>query len=259
MKKVLPDLIYPDWEAPGNVRAFSTVRYGGVSLPPYHGRDMRDGGLNFAMHVGDAISSVEANRDMLREMLPAEPLWLEQVHGTVVADAAEPVLLPQADGSFSGRPEEVCVVLTADCLPVLLCDAKGRTVAAVHAGWRGLAGGILESALFSMRRRHADEILAWLGPAIGPQSFEVGEDVPQAFGARYGDIVLHKACFLPLRQTKGKYLADIYALARVILEKNQVFRISGGGFCTVHEEKRFYSFRRDGITGRMASCIWLLG
>ena len=256
MKSAFPDLIFPDWEAPDNVRAFSTVRYGGVSLPPYHGRDISDGGLNFAMHVGDLEARVEANRAALAKMLPSEPLWLDQVHGTAVVSVADSPLLPQADASFAIRPEDVCIVLTADCLPVLLCDVKGEVVAAVHAGWRGLAGGILESTLFAMRAAQAGEILAWLGPAIGPGHFEVGEDVPEFFEARYGSFVRDEAFFLPVEHAKGKYLADIYALARVILEKNQVLRISGGGFCTVREESRFYSFRRDGITGRMATCIW---
>ena len=256
MRTVLPDLIFPDWAAPGNVRAFSTVRYGGVSLPPYHGRNRTDGGLNFAMHVGDAEDAVSANRALLVKMLPGEPLWLEQVHGTETVNMADCGLLPQADASFSTRSADVCIVLTADCLPVLLCDVAGKVVAAVHAGWRGLAAGILESTLFSMRQAHAGEILAWLGPAIGPRHFEVGEDVPGTFALKYPDLVRNGAYFVPIPGASGKYLADLYALARAILRENQVLRITGGGFCTVAEESRFYSFRRDGITGRMATCIW---
>jgi YfiH family protein len=249
-----PGLIFPDWNAPDNVQGFCTTRSGGVSPHPYHGRTMSEGGLNLAMHVGDDAGCVEENRRRLRAWLPDEPLWLNQVHGTQVVQAGSVSGLPDADASFSTRPRKVCLVQTADCLPVLFCDTTGRVVAAAHAGWRGLADGILEETLFQMREAGATEILAWMGPAIGPARFEVGEDVLEVFVA--GDVNLEKY-FSLLAGRQGRYLADIYALARYILEKQAVSRISGGNFCTVSDAARFYSYRRDGVTGRMATCIWL--
>ncbi len=250
-----PELIFPDWHAPDNVRGFSTTRGGGVSSRPYHGKTVSDGGFNLAMHVGDDSGSVEQNRNHLREWLPREPLWLNQVHGSQVVQAGLASGLPEADASFSTTPYAVCLVQTADCLPVVFCDTAGRVVAAAHAGWRGLAEGILEETLFCMRQAGAMEILAWMGPAIGPERFEVGEDVLEAFVA--GDEYFAKY-FRHQPDEQGKYLADIYALARHILEKQDVSRVSGGNFCTVSDAARFYSYRRDGVTGRMATGIWLV-
>lgn len=249
------ELIIPDWPgAPGNVRAFCTTRAGGVSLAPYDDGRSGSGGLNTAQHVGDDPAHVAQNRALLRMMLPAEPAWLNQVHGADVVDAAAVRGVPDADASFASGPKVVCVVQTADCLPVLLCDATGRTVAAVHAGWRSLAADIVENAVQRMRESGADEILAWLGPAIGPRAFEVGEDVLAAFAGRKWHA---PDAFQPLAGQPGKYLADIYVLARSALAAIGVARVSGGGLCTVSDPKRFYSFRRDGVTGRMAALIWL--
>ncbi len=250
-----PDLIFPDWKAPGNVRGFSTTRHGGTSLPPYHGKKASEGGLNLAMHVNDDTAHVGQNRDRLKKWLPGEPLWLNQVHGTKVLKAGSVSGVPEADASFATGRDQVCLVQTADCLPVLFCDTAGSVVAAAHAGWRGLAGGVLDETLFQMRQAGAGDILAWLGPAIGPACFEVGEDVLDTFAAR--DARLDRY-FRALDGQPGKYLADIYGLARHILEQQDVSQISGGGLCTVSDAARFYSYRRDGVTGRMATCVWLV-
>lgn len=253
----MPDLsefIVPDWQAPENVRAFSTVRSGGVSACPYHGGTLSEGGLNLALHVGDDARCVRQNRERLRRFLPAEPLWLNQVHGSQVVEAGEVEGTPDADASFSVKRHAVCLIQTADCLPVLFCDRAGRTVAAAHAGWRGLAGGVLEATLCRMREAGAGEILAWLGPAIGASCFEVGDDVREAFVSRYAAL---DDCFSVRPERHGKYLADIYALARHVLAGQGVRAVSGGDFCTVSDAARFYSYRRDGVTGRMATCIWL--
>ena len=248
------DLIVPDWiGVPANVGALSTTRRGGFSPAPYDD-GAGSGGLNLGVHVNDEPELVRQNRARLRELLPAEPAWLTQVHGAQVLNAADIEDAPQADASIATRPGIVCAIQTADCLPVLFCDVHGRAVGAAHAGWRGLAGGILENTLSCMRNAGAGEILAWLGPAIGPQCFEVGQDVFDAFVARDGGMA---AAFIPLQGQPGKYLADIYALARTTLNKAGVTKIFGGGFCTVTDASHFYSYRRDRITGRMASLIWL--
>ncbi|HJV74774.1 MAG TPA: peptidoglycan editing factor PgeF [Noviherbaspirillum sp.] len=248
------DLILPDWgAAPSNVAALSTTRRGGFSPIPYDD-GTGSGGLNLGVHVNDAPELVQQNRALLRAQLPAEPTWLSQVHGVKVMNAANVTDVPEADASFATEPGVVCVIQTADCLPVLFCDVEGRVVGAAHAGWRGLAGGVLENTLESMRNAGAGEILAWLGPAIGPQCFEVGQDVLNAFVSRDGRMV---DAFKLLHDQPGKYLADIYALARATLRNAGVNNISGGGLCTVSDKARFYSYRRDKITGRMASLIWL--
>ena len=249
------DLIVPDWiGAPDNVRAISTTRIGGVSLAPYHDGTTTEHGLNTATHVGDNPDHVLRNRIILRSKLPVEPVWLNQVHGSTVIDAAQVNGIPDADAGMTTGRRIVCVVQTADCLPVLFCDKAGRTVAAAHAGWRGLAAGILEHTVQKMRSSGADAILAWMGPAIGPDHFEVGEDVLDAFESRGFRV---QEAFRSRAGQPGKYLADIYALAREALGKVGVNQVSGGGFCTVADFRRFYSFRRDGVTGRMASLIWL--
>lgn len=244
-----------DWiGAPPNVGALSTLRDGGVSSAPYDDGASGNSGLNLAMHVGDAPENVQRNRALLRSFIPSEPAWLTQVHGTQVVNAESVNDTPEADASITNKRSIVCAVLTADCLPVLFCDAAGTIVAAAHAGWRGLANGVLEQTVQHMRDAGASNILAWLGPAIGPQKFEVGEDVRQAF-ANHGPISTQ--AFHPIQEQSGKYLANIYTLAKNVLGNVGVTHISGGNYCTVTDTKRFYSFRRDNITGRMASLIWL--
>lgn len=247
------DFITPDWtNAPANIGAISTTRTGGFSRAPYDdGAD--GGGLNLGMHVGDDPDTVAKNRALLRTVLPAEPAWLSQVHGTIVLDAADVAKTPDADASIATRAGVVCVIQTADCLPVLFCDVQGRVVGAAHAGWRGLASGVLEKTVSRMRDAGAGDILAWMGPAIGPCSFEVGQDVLDAF---VGPDPSTASAFMALPNQR-KYLADIYSLARARLEKVGVKQVYGGGLCTVTDARRFYSYRRDRFTGRMASLIWL--
>ncbi|WP_374336264.1 peptidoglycan editing factor PgeF [Leeia sp.] len=238
-------LIRPDWAAPAHVRALVTTRQGGVSLPPFDS-------LNTATHVQDDPLRVAQNRQRLAALLPAEPVWLNQVHGTTVVNLDESLACePDADAAVSRSPAAVCVVQTADCLPVLFTDRQGTVVAAAHAGWRGLCAGVLEHTLAAMRVPGQD-VLAWLGPAIGPQAFEVGDEVREAF-------LQHNAAadlaFQP--HGAGKWWCDLYALARQRLQAVGVADISGGGLCTWHDQARFFSFRRDRVTGRMASLIWL--
>lgn len=237
-------MIKPQWPAPGQVRAVATTRGGGVSLAPYDS-------LNLAEHVGDDNAAVYENRRRLRQALPAEPLWLNQVHGTRVVDAADPSQPRSADASFTQRIGVVCAVMTADCLPVLFCDRKGSVVAAAHAGWRGLAAGILEATVDAMSVEPG-QLLAWLGPAIGPQVFEVGGEVRDIFLAANGQAA---AAFVA--RPNGQWLADLCQLARLRLQAVGISAVYGGGLCTYSDPERFYSFRRDRITGRMASLIWL--
>jgi hypothetical protein len=254
-----PQWLIPSWpDAPENVAALCTTRRGGVSPAPYDD-GQGGGGLNLGTHVGDLPKRVERNRDILRAELPCEPVWLSQVHGTAVADADHVGLdeLPVADASFAKRHGTVCAVLTADCLPVLFADRAGTIVAAAHAGWRGLADGVLQETVRAMREQGAGEIVAWMGAAIGPYQFEVGPEVRQAFlGREQGDGAALDAAFQP-GPAPGKYHADIYALARTMLRRVDVTRVSGGEYCTVSNSGRFYSYRRDGVTGRQASLIWL--
>ncbi len=249
------ELIVPDWaiDAPANIGALTTLRAGGASHAPYDD-SKGGGGLNLGSHVGDRLEDVRQNRALLQSVLPSEPVWLSQVHGAEVVDAANVAGVPEADAGITTQHGVVCAILTADCLPVLLCDAAGRVAGAAHAGWRGLASGILENTVAAMRLAGAGEILAWLGPAIGSQSFEVGEDVLRAFVTRD---VKAQAAFKSIAGRPGKYLADIYLLARIVLARVDVDRVSGGGLCTVSEQCRFYSYRRDQVTGRMASLIWI--
>ena len=248
------EFLFPDWlHAPSNVGALSTLRRGGCSRPPYDD-GQGGGGLNLATHVGDLPQDVERNRALLRHHLPADPTWLSQVHGSTVIDAADATGVPEADASIATRAGVVCAIMTADCLPVLFCDRAGRVVAAAHAGWRGLAAGVLELTVARMRAAGGGDIMAWMGPAIGAQRFEVGEDVWEAFAGRDARLA---AAFQAVEGKAGKYLADIYRLARAALERAGVTEVSGGGWCTVNDAERFYSYRRDGVTGRMASLIWL--
>ena len=244
-----PDLLTPDWPAPPSVRALQTMRPGGCSAAPWDSFNLGD-------HVGDDPARVAANRAALRRHLPAEPLWLQQVHGIAAVDAGKTANSGSgvvADAAFARQPDVVCAVMTADCLPVLFCDRAGSVVAAAHAGWRGLLGGILESTLVGMAVPAA-ELLAWLGPAIGPQAFEVGDEVRTAFLA---DDPAAATAFVALGA--GKWLADLYALARRRLLRVGVQQIYGGGECTLSDRARYFSYRRDGITGRMATLIWLAG
>jgi hypothetical protein len=214
------------------------------------------GGLNLGQNVGDLPDAVALNRSRLNQYLPAPAQFLNQVHGSMVFNAADlPATsdIADADAVVTNRSQTVCAVQTADCLPVLFCDIKGRVVGAAHAGWRGLAAGVLEATVAQMRAQGADEILAWLGPAIGAQQFEVGSDVRQAFSLKLDTATR----FFAEKPTPGKYLADIYGLARAVLQRVGVDGITGGEYCTVSDAKRFYSYRRDRITGRMASLIWI--
>lgn len=239
-------MIQPDWPAPPNVHSLMTTREGGVSLAPW-------AGLNLGDHVGDDPAHVAANRAQLRQHLPGEPVWLRQVHSARVVEAGREAL-PEADASFTRQAGQVSAVLTADCLPVLFCDRAGSVVAAAHAGWRGLADGVLEATVAAMQVPPQD-ILAWMGAAIGPRAFEVGEDVRQTFVAQHPEAA---ESFVPHPTSgAGKWLADIYQLARIRLVHAGVNATYGGGRCTFTESDTFYSYRRDGVTGRMASLIWL--
>lgn len=254
----MPPFLRPSWDTlPPTVGAISTERAGGVSETPFDdGSGSGHGGLNLGMHCGDVPERVMQNRSRLRAVLPAEPAWLRQVHGTAVVDAGRLPLdsVPEADASFTDRPGVVCAILTADCLPVLFTDRAGRVVGAAHAGWRGLAAGVLQNTAAAMRAAGAGELLAWLGPAIGPQRFEVGSDVVTAFVDRDARAV---TAFRPIAGRAGKFLADIDALARLALDASGIACIAGGGACTVSEPARYYSYRRDGQTGRMATLIWI--
>ncbi|MEK7323394.1 MAG: peptidoglycan editing factor PgeF [Pseudomonadota bacterium] len=236
----------PDWPAPSRVRAYTTTRPGGISEGPY-------ASLNLATHVGDDTAHVVENRRRLSAALhlPAEPLWLRQVHGIAAVAAAPGKPECEADASYARQSGVVCAVLTADCLPLLLCDVDGGVVAAAHAGWRGLLDGVIENTVRAMHRP-GSRILAWLGPAIGPAAFEVGDEVRAAFVARDP---LAAAAFRPT--PAGRWLADIYHLARRRLSEVGVEAVYGGHWCTVSDPARFYSYRRDHVTGRMASLIWL--
>jgi len=238
-----PDWIVPDWPAPSNIRALITTRAGGVSLGAYSS-------LNLGLRTGDDPKAVAANRERLRAALPQEPKWLRQVHGAraVEADALEDV--PEADAAIARRPGTVCAVMVADCVPVLLADRAGTTVAIAHAGWRGLAGGVIEQAIGRMAVPPG-ELLAYLGPGIGPGAFEVGPDVRDAFLSGNAQA---EAAFKP--HAAGKWLADLYLLARQRLARTGVTQVSGGTLCTYTDPLRFFSYRRDRTTGRMAALIW---
>ncbi|HET8699592.1 MAG TPA: peptidoglycan editing factor PgeF [Gammaproteobacteria bacterium] len=239
----------PHWPAPPQVRAFVTERAGGASEGRY-------AGLNLATHVGDTPAAVAANRAQLRgaAALPAEPRWLEQVHGTTVVDLdGAGAALPPADGAVTSRPGVVCAVLTADCPPVLLCDRAGTRVGVAHAGWRGLLHGVLPAAVAALGGDPAD-LLAWLGPAIGPGVYEVGAEVRHAFIAADPRAAAH---FAP--NARGRWQADLYGLARSSLGAAGVREVFGGGFCTFTERERFFSHRREAPCGRMATLIWITG
>jgi YfiH family protein len=234
----------PDWVVPANVRALQTTRQGGVSTAPW-------ASFNLADHVGDDPVAVAANREALRSCLPAEPFWLTQVHGTVAVDVDRRPKNAEGDAAVARQSGRICAIMTADCLPVLFCDRAGSVAGAAHAGWRGLLAGVLESTVAGMAVPPG-EVLAWLGPAIGPQNFEVGEEVRSAFVAHDPQAV---HAFAP--HGSGKWLCDLYRLARQRLQRIGVEAVSGGGECTFSNSGRYFSYRRDRVTGRMASLIWL--
>ena len=236
--------LQPNWPVPANIRSAVTLRTGGVSTGAY-------ASLNPALHVNDDIAHVQTNRQIIKNMLdlPQQPFWLQQTHSTQVVAANKTNNLPEADASYTDQVNVVCAVLTADCLPVLFCGDQGRVIAAAHAGWRGLQAGILTETVKNM---HCQTIPAWLGPAIGAQQFEVGEDVYSAF---VRDNPKTEQAFQATKP--GKWLANIYQLATINLTELGIDQIYGGDFCTFSDSERFYSYRRDGgNTGRMASLIW---
>ena len=241
------NLIIPNWPAPANVKALQTTRVGGISLAPYNS-------LNLGSHVKDDPLHVAHNRQLLSEFLPSEPVWLNQVHGINVVDAAQTNCVPDADASFSTRKNVVCVTMTADCLPILICDTAGTLVTSIHAGWRGLCDGIIEATIAKLPAKPAN-LMAWLGPAIGSNAFEVGAEVRTQFIAQDGQ---SETAFKP---HGGKYLCNIYQIAAQRLNNCGLNQIYGGGidtdFCTFTQNDQFYSYRRDGVTGRMATLIWL--
>lgn len=239
-----PDWLHPDWPAPPAVRAVSTTRMGGASRAPFDS-------LNLGDHVGDDPDAVAENRARLRNLagMPVEPLWLRQVHSARAVSAEASPGSPEADACVA-TGGAVCVVMTADCLPVLFCDRSASRVAAAHAGWRGLHGGVLEATVAMLGP--PDGLMAWLGPAIGPESFEVGPEVRAAFLDAAAE---DASAFRP--STGDRWLADIYTLARSRLRRAGVEAVYGGGFDTFRDARRFFSYRRDGRTGRMASAIWL--
>jgi YfiH family protein len=239
------ELLRPDWQAPSHVGALMSTRAGGVSTGAY-------ASLNLGDHVGDAASAVTQNRARLAQCMPAKPRWLKQVHGVAVVDAAQVADGASADAAFCRQPGIACTIMTADCLPVLLCDRAGTVVAAAHAGWRGLCEGVLERTVTAMGVP-PQGILAWLGAAIGPQAFEVGEEVRAAFTAVDGEAV--KA--FVRGAAPDKWMADLYLLARQRLVRAGVRSVAGGQWCTHADPARFFSYRRDGVTGRMAAMIWL--
>ncbi|MCU7870936.1 MAG: peptidoglycan editing factor PgeF [Candidatus Thiodiazotropha sp. (ex Lucinoma borealis)] len=240
------ETLLPGWPAPENVRSLVTTRQGGCSVSPFDS-------LNLADHVGDDPQAVSLNRHrvQIQCQLPVSPFWLSQVHGCSVASPDKDQVGCQADAVYTDRAGVVCAVLTADCLPLLITDRYGREVCAVHAGWRGLAAGVIERALQRFEA-DTDQLLVWLGPAIGPTAFEVGDEVRQCFLDRDQ---ADESAFRPSRS--GHWLADIYTLARLRLARAGVGSIAGGEYCTVTQQALFYSYRRDGVTGRMASLIWL--
>ena len=237
--------VVPDWQLPVNVTALTSTRAGGISQPPYDA-------LNLGLHVGDEAHAVEENRRRLQQSfaLPAEPVWLNQTHSNVVVNVDQSTDTA-ADGAYTCTPQTVLAVLTADCLPVVICDLEGQQLAVVHAGWRGLAKGIVANAVAHFRP--GSQLQAWLGPAIGPGRFEVGEDVLEAFVSRAAD---NEKCFIK-GDAKGKYLADLYKLAAAELASVGCSQVIGGNYCTYEQNTLFHSFRRDGTSGRMATVAWV--
>jgi YfiH family protein len=242
-----------DWPAPAGVGAIMSTRIGGVSCGRFKGFNLGD-------HVGDAVGAVQQNRRAFEQLVGARACWLRQVHEANVVDAAASAgaEAPLADAAFASTPGVACAVLVADCLPVLLAANNGRAVAAAHAGWRGLAIGVVERAVESVSKAAGCEpkdLVAWLGPCIGPDRFEVGAEVMNAFGPLEAVRFVSGAA----RQGRARWMADLPGLARDRLRRMGVTSVSGGRWCTVSDAERFYSYRREGVTGRMAAAVWLRG
>jgi YfiH family protein len=249
MKPPLDDWIRPDWPAPANVKAFITTRSGGVSVGPH-------ASFNLGLRADEAPHTTAQNRAILQQHLPQTPKWLRQVHGTRVVDAdtIDPdAESPHADASFACHAGTVCPVMIADCLPVLFTNRSGTRVAAAHAGWRGLSGGVLANTVAALRAAGdaPTDLLAYIGPGIGPTAFEVGQDVYDAFVADDAGAAQSFTSNKP-----GKWLADLFTLARRALVHTGVEAVYGGGMCTYSDPSRFYSYRRDKLTGRMAAFVW---
>jgi polyphenol oxidase len=232
-----------DWPAPANIHAATTLRTGGVSPGEYSS-------LNPATHVGDNPDLVSQNKRIIKTMLnlPSEPVWLNQTHSNRAIKAITTDTPQQADASYTDQSGVVCAVMTADCLPLLVCSGDGTEIAAIHAGWRGLLDGVIDNTIAALQSR---DVLVWFGPAIGSERFEVGDEVRAAYVAKSTE---YASAFK--QKNQDKWLADIYQLARINLAFLGITKVFGGGFCTVTDEKRFYSFRRDKVTGRMATLIW---
>ncbi|MFW5431284.1 MAG: peptidoglycan editing factor PgeF [Methylophilaceae bacterium] len=242
-KALQASLIVQKWPAPTNVRSIQTTRTGGISTAPYDSFNLGD-------HANDNPHHVAHNRQLLSDLVPTEPVWLNQTHGVQVIDAALSTCIETADASFTTNTNIVCVTMTADCLPVLLCDKAGTVVASVHAGWRGLCDGVIEEVVKSMPVS-ACELMAWLGPAIGPGAFKVSEEVREKFAAQDRQAV---SAFKP---HGDKWLGDLYLIARQRLQSLGITGIYGETLCTYSNPDQFFSYRRDGDTGRMATMIWL--
>lgn len=248
--------IKPNWVVPQQINALCTTREGGVSKPPFNA-------LNLGLNAGDHLEDVLQNRSILKILLPAEPVWLKQIHGVTVSTPVSRNALVngpfEADASVSKTPNEVLAILTADCMPVLFASKHGDVIGAAHAGWRGLSGGVLENTIREMcslsQGLIPQDISAWMGPAIGPTAFEVGEDVLQAFASQ-SQAILSEA-FSPIAGSPGKYLANLYLLAQDRLRSFGIKQIYGADFCTVNDPTQFFSYRRDKVTGRFASLIWI--
>ncbi len=242
----MTDISWLDWPSPPNVKACSTLREAGISKPPFDT-------FNLAAHVGDDEKSVIHNRKILCDAIgPVNIHWLEQVHGTTVVNVANSYN-PEADASFSRQPNQACCVMTADCLPVFLCDNQGEQVAIAHAGWRGLCNGIVQNTLSSFRSPQA--VMAYLGPAISQAAFEVGDEVREAFITHHKPLNLEE--HFVHGDDPGKWMADLYGIARAMLNHQGVNHVYGGDSCTFLESDHYFSYRRDGQTGRMAHLIWI--
>ncbi|MGH1430202.1 MAG: peptidoglycan editing factor PgeF [Neptuniibacter sp.] len=241
------NFVTAQWQAPANVKAVTTTRLGGYSSAPFDS-------LNLGDHVDDDANRVEQNREHLLQNLGLgkAPQWLTQVHGTAVIKAQPDNVCRTADACWTDEQGVACVVMTADCLPVFFADSAGTRVAVAHAGWRGLLDGVLEQTLKVFP--HPDDVYVWFGPAIGPEAFEVGEEVVEQFVSKQAEA---QGAFVSVAGKNDKYLADIYQLASLRLLSSGVKNISGGDMCTYSDKKHFFSYRRDGQTGRMASLIWL--
>jgi polyphenol oxidase len=242
-KGLAQSFIFPEWPAPSNVCAIQTTRLGGKSSSPYDS-------LNLGDHVNDDPYHVASNRQLLASFVPTEPVWMNQVHGIRVLDAAKSSCIESADAAFTTQKDIVCVTMTADCLPILLCNRQGTIVSAIHAGWRSLCDGVIEATIKAMAV-NSHTLMAWLGPAIGPEAFEVGEEVRAQFMEK------DQQAASAFKLHGNQYLADLYQLARQRLNNAGVIQINGGGLCTYTDASRFFSYRRDGVTGRMATLIWL--